>query len=107
MDQEMGPPAPPQPAPPQRTNAAYLFPERAPAEAPAQAAPVREAALVVDPGMQTVFVPIPNNHCTYYDFVKFLVDKGFSYVSRDNSGVYYSRKLETPAPSDGDMSEID
>ena len=106
MDQEMG-----LPAPPQRTNAAYLSPERAPAEAlvgaPAQAAPVREAALAVDPGMQTVFVPIFNNHCTYYDFVKFLVEKGFSYVSRDNSGVYYSRKLETPAPSGVDMSEIE
>ena len=92
MDQE----APPLP---QRSPAQELNP----AEAPAEAAPVSEAALVVDPGMQTVFVPIPNNHCTYYDFVEFLVDKGFSYVSKDNGGVFYSRKLPAPAP----MAEVD
>ena len=64
-----------------------------PPAAPAEAAPVQEAARVANPRVQRVHLPrtagVPDE--LWLNFLKYLVEQGFSYVDRDNFGAVYER----------------
>ena len=64
-----------------------------PPEAPAQAAPVQEAARVANPRLQRMHVPrcagVPT--LEWLSFVKYVIEEGFGFVEHDMHGAVYER----------------